>query len=63
MQESGREQVCHVEGAAKAVSIFWNGSSFSVASRPVNRGGGCRSPASRLTAQIVPLAFMTVDGA
>ena len=39
MQASGRKQVCDVEGVAKAVSIFLNGSSFPVACRSVSRGG------------------------
>ena len=53
-----------MEGAAKAVSIFWNGGSFPVACRPVNRGGGGLLLACfLLTAEIVPLAFVAIDGA
>ena len=40
MQASGGKQVCGVEGAAKAVSLFWNGSYFPMACRSVSGGGG-----------------------
>ena len=53
-----------MEGAAETVSLFWVGSSFSLACRSVRGGGGGVLDAGfELTAQMVPLAFDAVDGA